>query len=313
MKPGINRHVPESDYFALDACSNSRLTDLLDSPAECKFQIDHPSQPTQAMTLGSIVDCLVFTPREFWHRFIVFGQCSATTAKGQRCSKTANRIVSGDLDGDLVQVCGLHADGLDDLNRLRSVSQDDLALCEGMRHAVLQHSTASQIIGECEDFQTSLLWDFQGMPCKARLDGAAWCLDGGTIVDLKKTSPRGSSDSKDSFSRTLYNYGYHRQAAFYRWGAVQCGKMVNNVVFIVVDESKVRSRLKSGSADPKLNECVHVYRIKDESLYWGEAQLQPLLAQYYRCWRSGLWPYDEEIIDVGIPQFAERAIERSLV
>jgi hypothetical protein len=307
MELGINIDTPESDYFAFDACSNSRLTDMMDSPAECRFNIDNPSKPTAAMVLGSAVDTLVFTPKEFNKRFMVFGPCQQATAKGAPCSNSANKVLE---DGR--QVCGIHGKGMEDSNTLSALSYDDSELALAMYQAVFQHSTANQILNECESFQASLLWDFNGMPCKARLDGAAWSLDGGTIVDLKKTSPRGMFDAKEAFSRTLYNYGYFRQGAFYRWGAQQCGKPVSNVVFIVVDESKVKARLKTNATDKKLNECVNVYRLRDESLYYGEMQLQPLLAEYHGCWESGEWPYSEELIDVSIPIFAERLIERSI-
>lgn len=314
MKPGINLDIPESEYFAFDACSNSRLSDMLESPAECKFNIDHPSQPTPAMVLGSAVDTLVFTPHEFNNRFRIYGQCAETTGKGARCSNMANKTVL--KFGALTDMCGVHGRGLDDCNRLSVLSEDDLHLARAMRDAVYLHSTANQILGECDAFQLSLVWDYQGMPCKARLDGAAWELDSGTIVDLKKWNPRGSGDSVEAFSRTIWNLGYFRQAAFYRWAAQQCGRHVANFVFIVVDESKVKARLKTGAPELdilRLQDAVTVYRLQDEAIYHGELQLQPLLAKYRECWTTGEWPRSEDIVDVDIPAFAKKSIERSLI
>ena len=305
MIHGINLNTPESDYFAFDACSNSRLTDMLESPAECRFNIDNPSKPTQAMIMGSAVDTLVFSPQEFDKRFMVFGPCQAATAKGLPCSNTANK-----LSEDGRQVCGIHGKGMEDSNTLSALSREDVELARAMRMAVYLHSTANQILNECDCFQASLLWDFQGLHCKARLDGAAWHLE--TLVDLKKQSPRGMHDSAEAFSRALHSYGYFRQAAMYRWGASLCGKKIANVVFIVVDESKVRARLKTDAKDKRLNECVQVYRIRDEAIYYGELQLNPLLAKYRECWLSGEWPANEAIIDVDIPAWAKKSIERSV-
>lgn len=307
MQPGINLGVPEDDYFKFPGCSQSRLRDLAESPAYCRFNIDHPPRPTDAMLLGSAIDCRITRPTDFPLEYLKLGQCSLHTKAGPRCTNGASKIVGGQ------PVCGVHGRGMPSETTLQVLSSEDYDVVEAAHAAVMSHSTARELLEACDDFQLSLLWDFNSMPCKARLDGASWELDGGTIIDLKKSARKGSWHSAEDFSRTLYNYGYHMQGAFYRWGARQCGHEVNNVVFIVVDETRIRERLQTAADDLRLNECVNVYRLRDESLYYGELQVQPLLAQYHECWKSGQWPFSEDIIDIGIPDFAARIIERNIV
>src|SRR5262245_5826258 len=182
MTPGIHHGLPEEAYFSFDACSNSRLTEMLDSPAQCRFSIDYPTPPTEAMILGSALDCLTFTPEEWPKRYQVFGQCEIHTKSGPRCSNGASKIVARQ------QVCGVHGKGFPTESTLYPLSQDDWEVIQAMHMALDTHQTARDLLTACEpEFQISLFWDFHGMPCKARLDAAAWDLDGGTIVDLKKT------------------------------------------------------------------------------------------------------------------------------
>jgi hypothetical protein len=84
---GVFPDLSESEYFAIPAVSNSRLQPLLRSPAHCKWAMDHPSEPTAAMQLGSAVDCFVFSPTIFNQRFAVAEQCCAITQKKDQCSK----------------------------------------------------------------------------------------------------------------------------------------------------------------------------------------------------------------------------------
>src|SRR5262245_7327903 len=138
MQPGINLDVSEQDYFNFDACSNSRLTDLQDSPAECMFNILHPPKPTPAMVLGSAVDCLTFTPDQVTQRFIVFGLCEELTNKGKgpRCSNKASHLVEDR------QLCGLHFKSGRDSNALVPLSQDDYQVAVAMHQAIQHHPTA---------------------------------------------------------------------------------------------------------------------------------------------------------------------------
>ena len=96
LAPGVYPDTPEEIYFRWPAVSKSRLEPLMQSPLHCKWAMEHPSAPTPAMTLGSAIHCLTFTPGLFNERFVVPEQCSATTKKGERCTKSGTNRFQGE-------------------------------------------------------------------------------------------------------------------------------------------------------------------------------------------------------------------------
>lgn len=286
----INYDMDEAAYHAIDACSSHRLSYMLKSPAHARWAIDHPEAPKPAMILGSAVDCLVLTSMEFDSRYAIVGPCEATTAKGKPC----------DNDGKYLSVdehwyCGTHFKNDQNQNsNLTVLSKHDWETAHAMQESIYRHDDALALLSACDHFQASLFWDYGGMPAKSRLDAVAWDLDGGTIIDLKTTIDA----SPECFEKAIYNFGYHRQGAFYRHAAEQCGRQIKNFAIIAVEK------------DPPY--VVAVYRLKDIALHCGWMQIQPLLAKYYDCWKSGKWPGFPGITDIGIPHWSEKQIERSM-
>lgn len=83
--------------------------------------------------------------------------------------------------------------------------------------------------------------------------------------------------SKEAFRKTLWNYNYYPQLAFYRFALEYAGA------------GKERA-------------C---YRLSETTLKAGERQLEDLLRLYGKCWRTGAWPcYPEEMQSQELPHGA---------
>ncbi len=110
----------------------------------------------------------------------------------------------------------------------------------------------------------------------------------GMLIDLKSTI-----DARpDAFSRDLFKYRYHVQAAYYSdvWEEAGGGK-VHAFMFICIEKEAPYS--------------IAVYEIDRTSVMIGRSEYMRNLDTYIACEKEGFWPsYAEEITPIGIPAWA---------
>lgn len=282
--PGIYEGVPGETYHALDACSNSRLTDMLDSPQMCRYRMDNPLDPTDAMDFGSGTHCWVLEPEEMERLFVISGQCEATKkGDGKRCDKQGKFRLNGEW------FCGTKGhkpDYPDEMTETLIKSSDWLAM-QQIRQAILAHPKAGPLIEAAGENELSILQEHgpTGLLCKMRPDISR--MQVGTFADLKTCV----SARKKEFEANLFRRGYHRQAGVYSHLARQAGLDVRRFVFIAVEK--------------KPPYCVATYQLKADALAEGWREAQELMTQYRQCLDSDHWPgYSDEISDIGLPEWA---------
>jgi hypothetical protein len=291
--PGIYRNVPFEEYLDWNACSNSRLSDLRQSAAHCRYRIDHPGPATQAQVLGSAVDLCILQPELFDFHYLAAQQCQEVTQKKTQCSKNGSR--SSLMTGKWY--CSQHADIAEllrdmDWDERTILSQEDFLKCHAVRDAVHAHPAAKTLLDEAADFQLSAVWNDNGLLCKLRADAAVPSLS--TLVDLKSTVDA----SNEEFKKAIFRYGYHRQGLLYLRGMDTLKQVYAHFVIIAVEK------------DPPY--AVAVYRLKDEALDLAKRETLPLLDMYQKCQESGVWPgYGDGITEIGLPDWAEKQIVRT--
>lgn len=310
IQPGIYSDMSEAEYFSLPCVSNSRLTPLLKSPLHCLHAMQNPKPPTDAMTLGSAVDCLVFNPELFNERFAVAEQCGALTQKKERCSKRG--VIRLDVYGDDPSTkwhCSQHSNFTDYIydTSIEVLSEDQSTTAYTMAKAVLNHEGASVLLNSCDSFQISLVWRENNLLCKGRLDGLSSELK--TIIDLKTCADA----SPEAFSRKIADFSYHRQAAMYLRGATYHGIDVKNYVIIAVESEPPFAvalyTLTERSVQPGIWKDKTVESLSP--VEYGNHQLMRLLDLYERCEATGVWNgYSEKPEPISLPKWAEMAIER---
>lgn len=304
LQPGVYSGMPEEEYFRLPAVSNSRLTPLLKSPAHCRYAMDHPKPPTDAMILGSAVDCLVFSPTLFNERFAVAEQCSRATQKGPRCSKNGVSKVFGEP----VWHCSQHLTaGFRYHKDFTVLSADQSSTAYAMAKVIHDHEGAKTLLRCCEEFQLSLVWRENNLLCKGRLDGLSTELK--TIIDLKKCQDA----SPEGFAKSIAQYGYHRQAAMYLRGATYHGIDVKNYVIIAVESEPPNAVALYTLTErpPRTVSNAHETFGRLSPVEYGNHQLLRLLDLYERCEATGKWPgYAEQPVAISLPKWAEYQIEK---
>jgi hypothetical protein len=285
--PGVYPGTPMEDYHAWGCASNSRLSRLMKSPAHLKAYIEEPAkEDTPARKLGRAIHMAVLEPGLFAEHYTTAGVCEASTKDGKACTN-AGLFVHKRIGW----VCGVHARNQDD--DLETVEREvltagDHETCVRVRDAVHAHSMARGLVTGPGQVEMSMVWKDRatGVLCKSRWDRHTPEIAGGSVVDLKSSLDSSIFD----FERASFNWGYHRQAAFYLRGARARRLPVRSFSIIAVEK------------EPPY--AVAVYRISDAVVDNLTEQLDSLLELYAECMGRDQWPgYPEIVRDISLPKW----------
>ena len=264
--------LEERVYHASRGISKHGLDNIARSPAHYRYLREHPSESSEAMTVGSAIDCLVFEPDLFDERFVV------DDTGLSRNSKAWKEWVAETAAGRSI---------------LRASQHDKV---RGMRDALASHPTVSALLADGTP-QPSMYWidaeprSHEREPtfrlCRGRLD---WLCDGHSVaVDLKK-----ARDARyGKFVNAVRDYRYHVQDAFYRAGLRACGRPVEHFVFIAVEEEPPHG--------------INVFELDPNWQRQGRMLWERDLETYSECMKSQEWPgYPIEPRTLDMPPWAER-------
>lgn len=164
------------------------------------------------------------------------------------------------------------------------LNQDQWDQIHGMRDSVMDHLSASALLRAPGDAEMSVYWNDPetGVLCRCRPD--YWRHDN-VVVDLKTTEDA----SPEGFARSIANWRYDVQAAFYTDGIKSAtGRDVRAFVFIAVEK--------------KPPYAVGVYVLDSASLELGRAQYRADLYVYAECVEDESWPgYSNRIETIELP------------
>ena len=118
--------------------------------------------------------------------------------------------------------------------------------------------------------------------CKCRPD----YLRKGFIVDLKTTL-----DARpESFSKSIYNHGYHISAAFYIDGVKAATG--DECEFVII------------AAESKAPFSTIVYTLNYNAIELGRQLYKEALVKVAECQKTGIWPsYGDEVLEIDLPHW----------
>lgn len=268
--PCYIKDMPADIYHAYPAASNSGLKLVARSPAHFKYAPKR--EATRNMVIGSALHMAVLEPELFYKQYKLLHGCEDRRAKEYKEAK--------EIHGEEFVLVASECDRIEGIMKATLQSKEIESL--------LAKSGHNELSGFSIDPET-------GITCKHRFDKL---LNNGIAIDLKTTV-----DARpDAFSRAIFNYNYHVQAAFYmdqyKWIT---GKLLENFIFIVVE-----------------NEAPYackMYRLDTESIEIGRATYSRSLNEYAKCKQSGIWPAYEnsEIEEISIPKWAANKYDEQLI
>jgi len=293
---GLFRDVPETLYHKIkSAASQSRLKTAVNfSPGHARFEIDNPKKDTPAQLSGRVFHSAVLEGESFekiHHRL----------PDGFTLRSNASKDEFADLEEEFGEGRVINAPVYDNSLRLRD--------------AVHAHPTAGPLL-KSPGIETELtglmeipvaiaiggspnLSDIVNIRAKMRIDGLD--LQEGRFIDLKSTT-----DAREwKFGKQIGDNGTHIQVPMYIEGLSLLGVEPDEIperVIIAVERDAKGSRTFTG---------IKCYRIKDEAIELGRAQLSEALVLWAECVHSGEWNgYPAGVEEIDIPIYHYNEVER---
>jgi len=206
--PKAMQKMSDADYFAVDALSNSDFRLLKESVLHYEnkelFKLESPS-----LTLGSAVHKLVLEPESFNDDFIIeeFDGCELN--KNTKAYKEAKaKWLECAKDREVLSV--------QEFEQVTTMARNVKAIAGGL----LQDGVAER----------AFFSEFDGIPVKCKAD--YYIESAGIVIDLKTTK------SIKDFKKSILEYGYGTQSAFYTDVISSLGYKADRFVFILVETTK---------------------------------------------------------------------------
>jgi hypothetical protein len=262
-------HIPDHEYRAIDAVSNSTLSASKRSPWHARHAL---VSETPAMKWGSAIHMAILEPERFKHSYVVEPKFSGLTKDGRESSRSGEAKKKKE-------------------EWLRSIPQDALVISE--EDALLLTSILQEIRGRSDIMdlitdsftEVSTVWDMDGIKCKARAD--IFNPNTPFILDIKSCPDA----SETEFGWTILKRGYRRQAAWYSEGfSHTVGRPIDKFYFLAVesDLTLCEDGVRAG---------VALYELSKDDMECGWFEVKELFEKYAHCLKSGMFPmYENKIL-----------------
>lgn len=267
ISPGIYQGIPNEAYHAGPGISKSGLWKIHTStPAHFKFP--PPPKRKEHFEFGEAVHLAILEPDTF----------EAKTYRGpddRRGNKWKDAIEFGKVSNKIV------------------LTETDYDNALAVRDAVHADQWINSIItGGDRMVEASAYWKDEqtGVMCRCRPD--LYRKDLNIILDVKSTLCAAERD----FAKSIVNYGYHSQEAFYSDGMAALGAGVDAFVFLAWEKESPYAKA--------------VYELPPSIVEEGRLIMRKALNTYAACVTSNNWPgYASGVTELKFPRWAYTMIE----
>lgn len=285
-------------YAAIEAVNASALkVGATVSALHMKATIDgRLSSDSRARKFGRAVHCRLLEPSRYADEILVAMPCAAILKSGPNKGEPCGKESSLFSEMDEAWCCGRHASAFTDATEPKDyVSQGEASRIERMVESVKAHAVIKMLRshGGCE---TTLVWDEDGIPCKARLDKhifGSTCPD--TVLDIKKMRP--CAGDEETLQYAIRDYGWDLQAYWYSHGAEVVTGKPHRFAWVFIEDDfpfGVRplwaSRRMIEVGRSKANQAFRVYKWCLQAGEWPgyTTEIEELDPANWECKRYGL-------------------------
>jgi hypothetical protein len=255
-------------YLKMVGMSKSGFTNFAKSAENYQHKLQNPIPQNKAMRNGTIIHTATLEPARYREEYAVAPKVDKRTKAGK--AKWQAFV---------------------DLNPGKEViTQEEHDLAMGISNAVNRSQKARKLLREAR-VEVSVFWDDPeyGFACKARPDALNEA--SGVIIDLKTTN------DAVRFNKTILNFKYHWQAAFYLRGmnAVQPGAYTDFIIIAV-------------ETTPPY--YTNILKLSQDYITIAEIEMSTLFGDYARCLENDAWPGPpDEINEIEPPEYYRRKFE----
>lgn len=169
------------------------------------------------------------------------------------------------------------------------VARDDVKSIKAMSESLRASKPFMDLFAGGQSEQSLFAVDREGTQLKARLDRLS--VAGNVVLDLKTCQ----SAKPEEFEKTVLDFNYHQQAAFYLDICNLLGLQKKVFVFAAIEK--------------KPPYVCSMLRLTDEVIRHGRAQYKRSLATYRQCAETNSWPgYVTGVQTIELPQWAMKQL-----
>lgn len=264
-EPGIYADIPLAEYHADEGISASGVNLLLDCPRRYYHRYIARSQPesriSEALTIGSAVHLFALEPEKFDSAYIV-----------QRHS----------IDRRTKEGKAQYAEFLSEAKGRTVLSLEDFERISGMADSLMEHQVFKRFPEGL--VEQSVYWDWESWgTSKIRFRSRPDYFTDEIIIDIKTTA------SLKGFDRSVFRWGYHRQAAMQLDGLNNFDARKRMYVLAVVEKEP-----------PYLTNC---YTLDDPAIDKGRSDYLKAAEIYLDCCEFDSWPgYSNNVQLITLPE-----------
>lgn len=269
---GVYANVPFSVYFSWRALNHSTLRKMDDSAEHYRYAMDNPSDDETPSKAFGTAGHEMFLESERFAARVVPAPINPKTQKAYGRDTIAWSEYASQYAGKMILTA-------DEMDRLR-------AMIDKLR----VHPSIEPLMSEPGFSEVCIVWDdaITGLRCKARIDRLipTW-----GRLDLKTTRKAKHTE----FRRSLLQYGYFTQDAFYGMGvkALQDAKLLackDRSVFVAIESEPPHG--------------IGVYEVGADSLGLAHNIVREWLCSVESCMKRGVWPgYSEQVQAIDVPEY----------
>lgn len=264
--PGVYKDINIDVYHSEEGISSSGINLILDCPKRYwhEYLSDEPKPgKDKCFQLGSALHMLALEPNRFHENYYLMTEEVDLRTKA---GKEAYARHEEEAEGKTI------------------IRSKDAELIQGMGLSVSSHRIWGTL-GEEKNIEQSIYWD-AGI-YKTRLRARPDFYTDSIIIDLKTT------DSIPSFKKSIFQYGYHRQAAMQIDGLKACDGKTRMFGLFVVEKKA-----------PYLTAC---FTLDEECIEKGREEYLDAAAIYSECLKYNVWDgYKETFSLVKLPRWMEK-------
>jgi hypothetical protein len=285
--------LTNEQYHASEGISRSKLWTFKQLPHKFWHQYmsgeyERPKE-SKAFYMGSLVHTLVLEPHLFDTEYCLKPQLEKMPPEVRKKDVGAEMFeqVKAARAAIAVRNTAIAEEFQANLTAKSLVSEDDLAIANAMRNAVMANNTAVDLLTGAK-IEKSIYWKHEptGLICKTRPD--IW--NGRIVADLKTCNDAGYR----GFQLAAYKDGYFLQAAMMYEGLKSIGEPFHNFVYVCVEKTSPYS--------------VALYMLDDDALQFGIDMFHSLMERIAQCFEKNVWP-DYGIQKLTVPRYATLEVE----
>ena len=299
-EPRIEHGLPFEKYAALKAINSGTVGHGVKSMLRMRAAVEGrlPNEDSIARRFGRGAHSAILTPNDFESDFVISKPCAAKLKSGPRKDMACGAVTKC-VDGDGNWYCGTHSGAAEQVEYpAEFISPDELDRIKKIRESLHNHVVNETLRADGWS-EVSIVWRWNDLMLKGRIDRFS-AGDHPFILDMK-TGQSGKL-SEEECTKSILEYGWHRQAAMYCHGIKELTGAMPEFGWLFVEKTEPFD--------------VNMIFASPDVIAIGWNEVTSILSAYQNCCKEQKWPgyiaIKENIHQGGLPLWYIKQVSQGL-